>query len=110
MSYRDSKVTGMLMGRRKKGGLQKKMDVSVYVSSKDDAVGADPDENTKWMKEDLARDVQKVKDYKEILETWVPEEVAARAKADVELQLAECKLRVQETRGRIKLRSKKEAK
>jgi hypothetical protein len=60
----------------------------------------------KYLKKDLEREVERAMKYAKILDNWVPEDVAAKAKAEVERQLAESKLRVRELKGRIKVRSK----
>jgi hypothetical protein len=102
-------VTRMLMNKRRKGGLQKAVvDVDVYVRTppmKGEAQPMDVDD-TKWLKEDLKAEKDRLKMYGKVLDNWVPEDVAAKAKADVESKMAECKLRIQELKGRINLRSK----
>jgi len=104
---RGTAVTGLLMGNSKKGKLKKpSLSVNVYSHAPGDGMNA-PDES-KWMKEDLKRERDQIKRYEQILETWVPEEVAAQAKADVEMKLSECKLRVKDIRARMKLRAKED--
>ena len=101
-----AKSTAMgAMLRKYKGGLKKKpsLEVSVYKSHGDMAESVD---DTKYLKEDLKRQKKNVLEYQEIIEKWVPEDVAAMAKKKVEAQLDDAKLRVTETRARIKMRSK----
>ena len=104
MAYRETGVTQMLMGNRKGKKLQKPdFEVSVYAPVRGDV---SIDNDNKWLKKDLQRENESVAKYEKILETRVPEEVAAKAKEQVEQKLAECKLRARELKGRLKLRSK----
>jgi len=102
-----AKSTAMgAMLRKNKNGLSKKpkLEVSVYKTHGDDMLGSMDD--TKYLKQDLKRQKESVREYEEILEKWVPEDVAAMAKKNVEQKLAEAKLSVTETRSRIKVRRK----
>jgi hypothetical protein len=99
------KMTDTLLKHRKRGRLKKpKFEVSVYVPARDEANSID---DTKYLKEDLKREVERAMKYEKILKNWVPEDVAAKAKAEVEQKLAESKLRVRELKGRIKVRKMK---
>jgi hypothetical protein len=62
-------------------------------------------DDNKYLKEDLKRERARITKYQSVLDTWVPEDVAAKAKKEVEQKLAECKIRVRELRARIKVRS-----
>ena len=90
---------------RNKNMLKKKptLEVSVYKSHGGEAVESMDD--TKYLKQDLKRQKKSVLEFEEILEKWVPEDIAAMARKEVEKKLAESKLRITETRARIKLRS-----
>ena len=106
MAKRNPMIGDMLVSHSRKGGLMK-ADIDVYVRTKrkgDAELGYD---ETKYLKEDLKREKEQLKGYKAILDNWVPEDVAAKAEADVKQKMAECKLRVQELSARLKLRSKK---
>ena len=96
---------------RKSGKLTKKempkVDVRVYVPSGGEPVAASYD--SKFDRDELKREQGRVVKYQKLLDNWVPEDVAEAAKKKVERQMAECKLHIQELKGRIKLRSKKEA-
>ena len=100
-----AKMTGIGEMLRKNKGLKKsKLEVSVYKSS--GAVTAPTmDMDVKYLKEDLKRKKKSVLEYEEILEKQVPEDIAAMAKKEVEQKLAESKLRVNDVRARIRLRS-----
>lgn len=98
-------MTDTLMRHRKKGRLKKppKIEVSVYVPSRDEPLK--PMDDNKYLKEDLKREVERTMKYEKVLNNWVPEDVAAMAKKEVERKLAECKIRVRELKARIKVRS-----
>lgn len=101
------KMTDHLLGMSKAGRLKKKspeLEVSVYLPHKNEGVEPMHDDS-KYLKEDLKREVKRAAEYDKILETWVPEDVAAQAKKEVEKKLAECKIRVRELKARIKVRS-----
>ena len=91
---------------RNKNMLKKKptLEVSVYKSHGGEAVESMDD--TKYLKQDLKRQKKSVLEFEEILEKWVPEDIAALAKKKVEEQLGNAKIRVAETRARIKMRRK----
>jgi DNA integrity scanning protein DisA with diadenylate cyclase activity len=98
-------MTETLMRHRKKGRLKKpRVEVSVYVKDRDDIVGVPYDEN-KYLKKDLVREVERVAKYEKVLKHWVPEDIAAKAKEEVEKKLAESKIQVRELKARIKVRS-----
>jgi len=96
-------IGGMLAGHRAKGKM-KGMEVSVYVPHRGEVAMAADD--MKWIKRDLKDEEKRLKDYQSILDNWVPEDVAARAKADVEKRKKECGLRIAELKGRLKLHKK----
>ena len=95
-----------LVNMRNQGKLAKapKFDMHVYVPSKDEPRFSEEDE-TKYLKKDLKRETEKISKYEKILRAWVPEDVAAKAKKEVERQLAECRIRVSELKAKIKVRS-----
>lgn len=99
-------VGDMLMSHAKGGGLVR-ADIDVFVRTKMKGDNEPEMDDTKWLKEDLKREKAQLKGYRAILDNWVPEDVAAKAEADVKQKIAECKLRVQELSARLKLRSKK---
>ena len=95
-------IGALLKGKKLK---KPSLEVSVYKSHGEPMESMD---DTKYLKEDLKRQKKDVLEYEELIEKWVPEDIAAMAKKKVEAQLADAKLRVSETRARIKMRSKKE--
>jgi hypothetical protein len=99
------KMTDALMRHRRRGGLKKSpnVEVSVYVPSSDEPKLAVDDK--KWLKKDIQRAVEKVARYEKVLHNWVPEDIAAKAKKEVEQKLAEQKLHVREMKARLKIRS-----
>ncbi len=99
-----AKTTGIGEMLRKNKGLKKpSIEVSVYKPhSGDSPISMD---DTKYLKKDLQREKKSVLEFEEILEKWVPEDIAAMARKEVEQKLAESKLRIKDVRARIKLRS-----
>ena len=94
---------GAMLRKNKKGLKKPSLDISVYKSHGEPMESID---DTKYLREDLKRHKKDVLEYGEILEKWVPEDVAAQAKKQVDQKLSEAKLRITETRARIKMRSK----
>lgn len=77
-----------------------KLEVHAHISHPMDAVAMNMNES-KFLKQDRQRLVKEIKEIKKILDNWIPEDVAERAKKSLEKQLSDresdlevCKLRL----------------
>jgi hypothetical protein len=75
-----------------------KIDVSVHVPLRDEPTI----DEKRFIRQDLTRMREKAKRYQSVLDTWVPEDVAAKAKKSVEERLDDCKMRIRELNTRLK--------
>lgn len=91
-------ITGHLIGMSKQGKLGKP---SLQVNASVSIPHAGMVSPAKYDKEDYARVEKELKAIKHALDNWVPEDVAARAKRSLEIDLKAKKARCEELKARI---------
>ena len=82
-----------------------KLQVHAYMSEGDEV---EPIDDSRFLKEDLARCNRTIKAIEKELETWVPEDVAAKVKKQLEANLEREKGRVAELKAQLKARKARE--
>jgi hypothetical protein len=94
-------IAGHLAMMRSSGKLSKpSLQVNAYVN----VGGQHEPDVTQYDKEELKRTKAEVAGIEQALENWVPEDVAARAKRSLEIDLRSKKARVEELKARISAR------
>lgn len=87
------------------GGMEKKPKPRLHISAHVDSYGvemSDPYDDTKYLRKDLARCKSTVKKIQSELDTFIPEDVAAKVKDSLTEQLESKKNRIEEIRLKIK--------
>ena len=95
------------------GGMNKKPQPRLHISAHVDNYGgeepSDPYDDVKYLKKDLSRCQATQKKIQSELDTFIPEDVAAKVKKSLEEQLESEKLSEEETKMRIRHAKKKRA-
>ena len=83
-----------------------KLQVHAYMAEENEV--PDSFDDTRFLKDDLARCNRTIKAIEKELETWVPEDVAAKVKKQLEANLEREKGRVAELKAQLKARKARE--
>ena len=96
------RIGEMLANHGKNGGLAKVSPLQIHATVSAHSKNM-PMEDTKYEKEEIKRLRAEIKGIDKVLDEWVPEDVAARAKKSLELErdakmahLAECRIRMKQ--------------
>jgi hypothetical protein len=96
-----AKIGDMLKAVRAGGGLAGRSNLQVRATVEVPSKNM-PVMSTKYDREEVSRLTKEIKGIQQALDEWVPEDVAARAKRSLELELQAKKARLIESRIRVK--------
>ena len=95
------KNVGGIASMLNKSGVKPKMVVHAYMSQGDEPVEVD---DSQYLKDDMDRSTKTIDAIEKQLETWVPEDIAAKVKKQLEAELDRERIRVAELKAQLKIR------